>query len=117
MRVAVTSTGTTLEHYVGTRVNRCGYLLIVDTDTMRYQALQNPVVALSGPAAGKMFAQLMLREDVRAILAGGCGSDVLKVLGDAGIQVLIGVSGSVRRAVEQFRNSYHSMAPQQMTPK
>lgn len=106
MKIAVTSTGPTLEHYVGTRARRCGYLLIVDPDTMQYEVVQNPLVSLWGPAAGKLFAQLVLQNDVHTILAGSCGDNTLKALRDAGIKIFVGMTGSVRRAVEQFKRSY-----------
>ncbi|MHC4574138.1 MAG: NifB/NifX family molybdenum-iron cluster-binding protein [Planctomycetota bacterium] len=109
MKVAVTSTGATLEHHVGTRANRCGYLLIVDTDTMEYEAFQNPAVAVRGTAGSRMVAHLLLQEGVRAILAGGCGADLLRVLGSAGIPILVGMAGSVRRTIEQFKHSYCSV--------
>ena len=60
MKIAVTSTGPTLEHYVGAKANRCGYLLIIDPDTMQHQVVQNPAAALRGPAAAKLVAQLVL---------------------------------------------------------
>ena len=108
MKIAVTSTGPTLEHRVGTRGSHCGYLLIINPDTMQYEVMLNPLVALHGPAAGKLFAQLMLQEDVQTVLIGGCGSDVLKVLRGAGIVTLVGMTGSVRRTVEQFKRSYRT---------
>jgi predicted Fe-Mo cluster-binding NifX family protein len=106
MKVAVTSTGTTLEHYVATRASCCGYLLIVDTTTMRYEALQNPIVALSGPAAGKFFEQLLLQKGVQAVLAGSFAPNTLKLLARSGIAVLVGAAGSVRRAVEHFKREH-----------
>ena len=48
MKIAVTSTGPTLEYYVGTEVNHCPYLLIIDPDTMWYEAMQNPAISLKG---------------------------------------------------------------------
>ncbi|MHC4617268.1 MAG: NifB/NifX family molybdenum-iron cluster-binding protein [Planctomycetota bacterium] len=103
MKVAVTSTGTTLEHYVAARASCCGYLLIVDTATMQYEAVQNPVVALRGPAAGKLFEQFLLQKGVQAVLAGSFGPHTLKLLARSGISVLVGTAGSVRRALEHFK--------------
>jgi len=108
MKIAVTSTGPTMEHYVGRQASRCGYLLIIDPDTMQYDALQNPVLALKGPAAGRLFAQLLLQEGVHTILMGGSDPDTLRVLGEANISIRICMTGSVRRVVEQFRDSHCS---------
>jgi len=112
MKIAVTSTGPTLEHFAGARVGHCRYLLIIDPDTMDYEIMQNPVVALRGPAAGKAFLQLLLQNDVHIVLAESCGSNtrkIFEVLGDAGILIRVGMTGSVRSVIEQFKHSYHSV--------
>jgi len=108
VKIAVASTGPTLEDYVGMWDGHYGYLLIIDPDTMRYEVLQNPLAALHGPAAGRAFAQLLLQGGVHTILVGNCGSDMLKILGGAGISILTGMTGSVRGTVEQFKDSYRS---------
>ncbi|MHC4624118.1 MAG: NifB/NifX family molybdenum-iron cluster-binding protein [Planctomycetota bacterium] len=108
MKIAVTSTGTTLEHYVAAKADRCGYLLIIDTATMRYEAVQNPVVASRGPAAGRLFAQILRQEGVYTVLAGSLAPNTLKILADADISALVGMAGSVRRAVDRFTNSRYS---------
>ena len=110
MKIAVTSTGPTLEHFVGMRAGHCRYLLIVDLDTMQYEAMQNPLVALRGPAAGKLFAQLMLQESVHIILIGACASNRLKILSGAGIAILVGMTGCVRGIIDQFKRSCPSEA-------
>ena len=111
MKIAITSTGPTLEHFAGTRAGNCRYLLIIDPDTMDYEVMQNPIVALRGPAAGKLFLQMLIQNDVHIVLAKSCGSDTLKVfevLRKAGILIRVGLAGSIRSVVEQFKHSYCS---------
>jgi predicted Fe-Mo cluster-binding NifX family protein/ferredoxin len=102
MKIAVTSTGPTLDDNVEARFGRCAYFLIVDTDTMRYEAIENPNIALGG-GAGIQSAQLMSEKGVTTVLTGNCGPNAFNVFGQAGIQVIVGVSGQVRSAVEQFK--------------
>jgi len=112
VKIAVTSTGPTLEHFAGARVGHCRYLLIIDPDTMDYEVMQNPIVALRGPAAGKLFLQLLLQNDVHIVLAKNCGGNmrkVFEVLSDAGILIHVGMTGSVRSVVKQFKHSYCSV--------
>ena len=103
MKIAVTSTLPTLDARVGSKLSRSKYLLIIDIDTMEYEAMPNPVMALGGPAAGRLFAQQLLQENVSKVLANNCDSNILKFLGSAGIQIIGGISGSVRRAVKQLK--------------
>ena len=106
MKIAVISTGPTIDHYVGTGVNHSGYLLIIDPATMECEAMQNPIVALKGPASGTLLAQLLLQKGVDTILVKSCDSEARKlfeVAGDAGIIICVGITGSVRKAVERFK--------------
>ncbi len=107
MKIAVTSTGPTLDDNVEARFGRCPYFLIIDTDTMQYESIENPNIALGG-GAGIQSAQLMSEKGVTTVLTGNCGPNAFNVFGQAGIQVIVGVSGVVRNAVEQFKTGAFS---------
>jgi predicted Fe-Mo cluster-binding NifX family protein/ferredoxin len=102
MKIAVTSTGPTLDDDVEARFGRCQYFLLIDTETMQCEAIENPNIALGG-GAGIQSAQLMSEKGVKVVLTGNCGPNAFNVFGQAGIQVIVGVSGPVRNAVEQFK--------------
>ena len=101
MKIGVTSTGPTLDDMVAARFGRCPYFLIIDPDTMEFEALPNPNISQGG-GAGIQSAQLMADRDVAAVLTGNCGPNAIKTFGTAGIQVISGVSGLVRQAVQQY---------------
>ncbi|MHC4070436.1 MAG: NifB/NifX family molybdenum-iron cluster-binding protein [Planctomycetota bacterium] len=107
MKIAVTSTGPTLEDNISTEFGDSKYLLIIDFDTLKYEAMISPGVVEDGPAAGKLLAQHLLQESVSKILASHVNFDVLKsflkALRGTGIQIIDGMSGSVRSAVRQFK--------------
>ena len=111
MKIAVTSTGPTLDDNVEARFGRCPYFLIIDTDTMQYEAIGNPNIALGG-GAGIKSAQLMSEKGVTTVLTGNCGPNAFNVFGQAGIQVIVGANGPVRNAVEQFKKGAFSSASQ-----
>ena len=109
MKIAVTSTGPTLDDNVEARFGRCPYFLVIDTDTMQLEAIENPNIALGG-GAGIQSAQQMSEKGVMTVLTGNCGPNAFNVFGQAGIQVIVGVSGPVRNAVEQFKTGALSSA-------
>ena len=111
MKIAVTSTGPALDDNVEARFGRCPYFLIIDTDTMQLEIIENPNIALGG-GAGIQSAQLMAEKGVTAVLTGNCGPNAFNVFGQAGIQVIVGVNGPVRDAVEQFKRGAFSSASQ-----
>ena len=102
MKIAVTAKGKTLEDLVDPRFGRCLVFLIVDTETLATEAIENANVALGG-GAGIQSAQLMAEHDVKVVLTGNCGPNAYQTLNAAGIEVIVGVSGRIRDAVEQFK--------------
>jgi predicted Fe-Mo cluster-binding NifX family protein len=112
MKIAITSTGTTLEDNVEARFGRCPYFLIIETDTMKVEPVQNPNIALGG-GAGTQSAQLMVEKGVTSVLTGNCGPNAFRVFGVAGINLITGVNGRVRDAVDKFKSGsmVHSSVP------
>jgi predicted Fe-Mo cluster-binding NifX family protein len=108
MKIAVTSTGPTLDDYVSTEFDHSRYLLIIDFDTLEYETMISPNVEDSSSTAGELFAQQLLQEGVSMILANHISFNVLKSflksLRGTEIQIIDGVSGSVRNVVKQFKN-------------
>ena len=103
MKICVTSQGSNLDSLVDPRFGRCQYFIIVETDTMEYETIKNTNVSAGG-GAGIQSAQLMAKEDVKAILTGNCGPNAFRVFKGAGIQIMTGVDGVVREAIEKFKN-------------
>lgn len=102
MKIAITAKGNTLEDPVDPRFGRCPVFLIVDTDTLETEAIDNTNAALGG-GAGIQSAQLMAERDVKAVLTGNCGPNAYQTLNAAGIEVIVGVSGRIRDVLEQFK--------------
>jgi predicted Fe-Mo cluster-binding NifX family protein len=106
MRIAVTSTGPTLDDRVSTEFKDSKYLLIVDFDTLKYEAMVSPVMQDNGPAAGKLLAQQLLQAGVSKVLASHLNFNVLKSflksLRGTGIQIIDGMNGTVRSVVQRF---------------
>ena len=111
MRIAITSTGPNLDDQVDPRFGRCSHFLVIDSDTMASDAIENANVAAGG-GAGIQSAQLVAEQDVEAVLTGNCGPNAFRALQAASIQVIVGVSGTVREAVRQFKAGSFSPADQ-----
>jgi predicted Fe-Mo cluster-binding NifX family protein len=109
MKIAVTSQGQNLDSPVDPRFGRCPVFLIVDPDTLEYEALPNPNIDLGG-GAGIQSAQIMADREVTAVLTGNCGPNAFRTFSAAGIEVITGVSGTVREAVEAYKSGRLSKA-------
>jgi predicted Fe-Mo cluster-binding NifX family protein len=109
VKLGVMSTGPTLEHYLGAQARRSGYLLIVDLDTMQYLTVQNPIHAQHGRAAGTLFAQVLVQNNVDAILAGSVEPAIHQTLSKYGVKVFCHEREIVYRIIEKCRHSYQSV--------
>ncbi|MBE0479570.1 MAG: NifB/NifX family molybdenum-iron cluster-binding protein [Dehalococcoidia bacterium] len=102
MRIAVSAEGPGLDSPVDPRFGRCRCLILVDPDTGEFEAVENTGQAATG-GAGIATAQLVAGKEVVAVLTGNCGPNAYRTLQAAGIEVITGVSGTVREAIEKYR--------------
>jgi len=102
MKICVTSQGADLDAAVDPRFGRCQYFIIVDTDSLEFEAIQNPNIDSMG-GAGVQSGQFMANKDVKAVLTGNVGPNAFQTLRAAGIKVFIGASGTVKEAVDKYK--------------
>lgn len=101
MKIAVTSTGPSLDDSLDPRFGRCAYFVIVETDDMRFEAFDNDSIALGG-GAGIQSAQFVASKNIDAVITGNCGPKALQTLSAAKIKIFTGQSGTVREVVERY---------------
>jgi predicted Fe-Mo cluster-binding NifX family protein len=102
MKIAISSSGQALDSQVDQRFGRAEYFLIVETESMELEVLNNDNNANSG-GAGIGTAKLLVDADVKAVLTGNCGPNAQKTLSAACIKLYTGVSGIVSDAIESFK--------------
>lgn len=102
MKLCITAAGEGLDAPVDSRFGRAPYFVIVDTDSQQVESLPN-AGASSGHGAGVQAAQAVARSGAGALLTAHCGPKAFEVLKAAGIEVYAGAAGTVREAVEAFK--------------
>ncbi len=102
MKVMVMSDGQTLDAPVSGFFARAPYYLIVDTDTLSFDATMNPAVGAAG-GAGVQAAQFAASKGVEAVIAGNVGPNALGALRASNIPVYAAPAMTVRQAVEALK--------------
>jgi predicted Fe-Mo cluster-binding NifX family protein len=103
LKIAISATGPSLDAEVDPRFGRCQYFLIIDPDTMEFEAVDNTSKMASG-GAGIASAQAVAGKGVQVVLTGNCGPNASQTLSGAGIQIITGVSGKIKDAVEAYKS-------------
>jgi predicted Fe-Mo cluster-binding NifX family protein len=101
MKIAVSGTGPSLDAEVDPRFGRCQYFVIVDPETMEFEAIDNSNAMASG-GAGISTAQMIAEKEVQVVLTGNCGPNAYQTLSAAGIKVVTGVGGKIKDAAEAY---------------
>jgi len=102
MKLAVTSEGDGLDARVDPRFGRCAKFVLVDTDTMEAETVENGAGSADS-GAGISAGQTVMQLGVKTVLTGSCGPNAFSVLKGAGISVYTGATGTVKDAVEAFK--------------
>lgn len=101
MRVCVSATGDSLDAPVDPRFGRCPYFIIVNLETMRFEAVPNVASgAMSG--AGIQAAQIITSKGVKVVITGNVGPNAFQALSAAEIKILTGAYGTVKEAIEKY---------------
>jgi len=111
MRIAISATGSALDDEVDPRFGRCQYFIIVDPEAMEFEALENSNAVTAG-GAGISTGQMIAGKGVEVVLTGNCGPNAYQVLSAAGLQVITGVSGKIKGAIEEYKLGTFSVTQQ-----
>jgi len=115
MKIAITATEPKLEAEVEPRFGRCPHFIIIDPETMVFEAIDNDGAMASG-GAGVSTAQMIAGKGVEAVLTGNCGPNAYQGLSAAGIKVITGVSGKIKEAIEGYKAGKYKEVSQSNVP-
>jgi predicted Fe-Mo cluster-binding NifX family protein len=103
MKIAISSSGKTLDSPIDPRFGRCAWFLVVDPADMRYEAFDNQSAAQSS-GAGIQAAQFLAEKNVTAVITGHVGPNAVQTLSAAGIEIFAEQQGTIKEVVERYRN-------------
>lgn len=102
MKLAISSTGKDLESQIDPRFGRCAFFIVAETEDMSFEAFDNASISLGG-GAGIQSAQFVASKGAKVVITGNVGPNAVRTLNAAGVEVVVGQSGSVKEALERYR--------------
>ena len=102
MKICLTAKGDNLDAQLDPRFGRCEYFIFVDIDTLEFEAVKNPNTESMG-GAGIQSGQLVANKKVKAVITGNVGPNAFHALNAAGIEVVTGLSGTIKEAIEKYK--------------
>ncbi len=103
MKICVTASSGSLDAQVDPRFGRCQYFLIVDSDTMDFEAMPNMSANTMG-GAGIQAAQAVANKGVKVVITGNVGPNAIQTLSAAGIKVITGDFGIVKEVIKMYKS-------------
>ena len=109
MKIAITANGPGLDAPASPIFGRCATYVLVDTETMEYEAIPNPAISAGG-GAGIQAAQFIVERGAQAVVTGNVGPNAFGVFQAGGIPVYLFQEGTVAQAVEAYKGGQLSSA-------
>jgi len=102
MRICVSASANSLDAPVDPRFGRCPYFVIVDSETMQFEAVPNLASGAVG-GAGIQAAQIIASKGAKVVITGNVGPKAFQALSAAGIKIITGAYETVREVVEKYK--------------
>lgn len=102
MKICVSASANSLDAPIDPRFGRCPYFVIVESETMQFEAILNLASGAMG-GAGIQAAQTIAGKEAKVLITGNVGPNAFQALSAAGIKIVTGASGTVREVVEKYK--------------
>jgi predicted Fe-Mo cluster-binding NifX family protein len=103
MKIAISSMGKDLDCQIDPRFGRCQYFILVDPETLAFEAVGNEGLMASG-GAGVQAAQLVAQKGASALITGNVGPNAASALSASGIRVYLVPGGTIKDIIEGYRS-------------
>ena len=110
MKLAVTAKENSLDSEIDPRFGRAAYIIVIDSDSMDYEIINNSENLNALKGAGIQTAASISEKKAEVLFTGFCGPNAFKTLNAAGIKVVNEVTGTVRDAVKVFKEGKFSFS-------
>jgi predicted Fe-Mo cluster-binding NifX family protein len=104
MRVAFSTSGTTLDAPLDARFGRAPKFLVYDTESESVETVDNEQNLQAAQGAGIQAATTVARTNADSLVTGHCGPKAFTVLSGAGIRVFLTDVATIAEALERLQS-------------
>ena len=104
MKIAITAAGRDITAALDPRFGRAEYFILVDSDSMKYEVVENTQNLNLPQGAGIQAGKTIVENNADVLISGNCGPKAFKVLNSAGVKIVVGPPGRVIDAVEKYKS-------------
>jgi len=104
LKLAITTTGQTLDATMDRRFGRAGGFLVFDLETEAYTVVDNNQNLQAAQGAGIQAAQQVVNAGAQAVITGHCGPKAFRVLSAAGVAIYNCDAETVVQAIDQYKS-------------
>jgi len=102
VKVAFTTSGNTLDAPMDPRFGRAEGFIVYDTDSEKFEAVDNRQVLNSAHGAGIQATEAIVRKGADCIVTGHCGPNAFRALTAANIRIYTTQAATVSEALEAY---------------
>lgn len=104
MKIAVPSREKRLESLVNNQFGRSQYFIIFDTESLKYEVIDNAAVSMQG-GAGIKAAQTIVDSGAKILITSHCGQNAADVLKASGVKIMKAVPTTVINLITFFEDN------------
>ncbi len=104
MKIGVAATGGSLDAEVAEQFGRCRWFVVVDSETLNFEAFLNSASAMAG-GAGPAAVKALVDRGAQVVLAGKFGPNAKQAIEATGVRYAE-ASGRVRAAVASWAKTH-----------
>lgn len=103
MKIAITTSGDTLQATVDSRFGRAQKFCVIDPDSGEFQIIDNRQNLQAMQGAGIQAAQQIIDSGATCLITGNCGPKAFFALNAAGIKIYSSGQTTVSEAIDAFK--------------
>lgn len=103
MKIAVTSSGATMDSPLDVRFGRAAWFMVHDTDSGTWEAIQNDQNLNLPQGAGIQSASTVVNAGCQILISAHCGPKAFDVLKKGLVQIFLAADGTAKQCVEKYK--------------